>query len=72
MLARPDFIELTRYRTMGAGVPWKEQNYLLFLKGLVEYINIPTNNKKIASFMGDAIEPNHVKHVKAVYLTVMK
>jgi hypothetical protein len=42
------------------------------LKGLSEFINIPTNNKRIASYMGEGIEPNHVKHVKAVYLTVMK
>lgn len=57
---------------MGTGVPWKEEDYLKFLKALNEFLNIPTNNKKIASAMGDSFEPNHVKHVKAAYLIVMK
>lgn len=35
-------------------------------------MNIPTNNKKISQYMGDGIEANHVKHVKNIYLTVMK
>lgn len=72
MLDNPEFVELTRCRAVGSGVPWKEEDYLNFLKALGDFLNIPTNNKKIASAMGDNIEPNHVKHVKAVYLAVMK
>lgn len=73
MLAHPEFLELMRYRaTNTGGVPWKEDDYKSFLKGLLAFLNIPTNNKKIALFMGKDIEPNHVKHVKGAYLTVMK
>jgi hypothetical protein len=72
MLVRPEFVELNKFRATGAGVPWKEEDYKNFLRGFVQFINIPTNNKRIASFMGDKIEPNHVKHVKGVYSTVMK
>jgi hypothetical protein len=42
------------------------------LKGLLEFFNIPTNNKKIAAFISPFIEPNHVKHVKGIYLINMK
>ena len=72
MLSRPDFVELTQYRASGSAIPWKDEDYIKFLKGLAEYFNVPTNNKKIASYMGSKIEPNHVKHVKGIYLTVMK
>ena len=55
MLNRPDFVELTQYRASGSAIPWKDDDYLRFLKGLAEYFNVPTNNKKIASFMGSKI-----------------
>lgn len=32
---------------------------------------MPTNNKKIALAMGKNIEPNHVKHVKGIYMRNM-
>ena len=38
---------------MGTGIPWKEEDYLKFLKGLKYFLNIPTNNKKIAASMGE-------------------
>jgi hypothetical protein len=34
MLNRPDFIELTQYRASGSAIPWKDEDYLRFLKGL--------------------------------------
>lgn len=37
----------------------------------MEYFNVPTNNKKIALAMGKNIEPNHVKHVKGIYMRNM-
>ena len=65
-------MELTQYRASGSSIPWKDEEYHRFLKGLYEFFNVPTNNKKIAAFMGTKIEPNHVKHVKAIYLSAMK
>ena len=34
MLNRPDFIELTQYRASGSAIPWKDEDYVRFLKGL--------------------------------------
>jgi hypothetical protein len=34
MLARPDFMELNNYKAYGADIPWKEEDYTKFLKGL--------------------------------------
>ena len=34
MLEKPEFLELTQYRTTGSSIPWKEEDYLKFLKGL--------------------------------------
>jgi hypothetical protein len=42
-----------------------------FLAKFLEFFNVPTNNKKIAMMMGKNVEPNHVKHVKGIYMRNM-
>lgn len=72
MLEQPAFVELTKYKTVGINIPWTTKDYQQFLERLKEYINYPTNNKKIASYMGSHIEPNHVKYIKGIYLSNIK
>lgn len=60
-----------KYKLEGSDVPWTDEQYKKFLEGLEVYFNVPTNNRKIAQMMGKNIEPNHVKHVKSIYMRNM-
>ena len=67
----PAILSKTRYKIGGSEVPWSEDEYLKFLQRFYEFFNVPTNNKKIAMLMGKNIEPNHVKHVKGIFMRNM-
>ena len=60
-----------KYKLDGLEVCWSEDQYQKFLQNFLQFFNVPTNNKKIAIAMGKDIEPNHVKHVKGLYMRNM-
>jgi hypothetical protein len=77
MIEHPENVKLGAFKTEGITIPWEETEYLLFLKGLLEFFFIPTNNRRIASDMMSKsskknVEANHVKYVKAIYLKNMQ
>lgn len=69
----PDFKNLSRYKFHSEKrKEWEPNDYRKFLEGLLLYFDQPVNNRKIAQHINKDFEPNHVKHVKGIYLRNLK
>ena len=56
MINDPINQELTKYKVTDSSIPWEEEYYKYFLKLLAVYIQLPTNNRKIAQEMGKIMD----------------
>ena len=51
---------------------WDEETGKRFLEGLLKFFDVTINNKKISTFIGGSVLPNHVKFVKGNYMRKLK
>ena len=42
------------------------------MEGLLKYMGLTINNRKIAGYMGGSVRANHVKYVKGVFIRRLK